>query len=71
LSYDKYNSQAENIYRLDADIFFNGTQFTSATSPAPLAPTLMKDYPRIVEYARRARELKYVIVHPGCVTVVS
>ena len=32
LSYDKYNAQAENIYRMDADIFFNGTQFTSAVS---------------------------------------
>jgi putative ABC transport system permease protein len=52
LSYDKYNSQAENIYRIDADIFFNGTQFTSAVCPAPLAPTLMKDYPQIVQYVR-------------------
>jgi len=52
LSYDKNNDQAGNIYRLDADIFFNGTQFTSATSPAPLAPTLMKDYPQIVQYVR-------------------
>ena len=30
LGYDKYNAQTENIYRLDADIFFNGTQFTPA-----------------------------------------
>ena len=52
LSYDKYNAQAENIYRLDADIFFNGTQFTSAVCPAPLAPTLMKDYPQVVQYVR-------------------
>src|SRR5580765_141537 len=52
LSYDKHYAQAENIYRLDADIFFNGTQFTSAVCPAPLAPTLMKDYPGIVQYAR-------------------
>jgi putative ABC transport system permease protein len=52
LSYDKYNSHKENIYRLDADIFFNGTQFTSAVCPAPLAPTLMKDYPQIVQYVR-------------------
>jgi len=52
LSYDQYNAQAENIYRLDADIFFNGTQFTSAVAPAPLAPTLMKDHPEIVQYTR-------------------
>ena len=52
LSYDKYNAQSENIYRLDADIFFNGTQYTSATSPSPLAPTLMKDFPQVIQYVR-------------------
>ena len=52
LSYDKYNAQSENIYRVDADISFNGTQFISAVSPAPLVPTLKKDYPLIVQYTR-------------------
>jgi putative ABC transport system permease protein len=52
LSYDQYNAQSENIYRLDADISFNGTQFISATTPAPLAPTLKKDYPQIEQYTR-------------------
>ncbi len=52
LSYDKYNAQSENIYRVDADISFNGTQFTSAVSPAPLVPTLMKDYPQVVQWTR-------------------
>ncbi len=52
LSYDRYNTQSENIYRIDADIYFNGTQFISAASPAPLVPTLMKDYPQIVQYTR-------------------
>jgi len=52
LSYDKYNAQADNIYRLDADLYFNGTQFTSSISPSPLAPTLKKDYPQIVQYVR-------------------
>jgi putative ABC transport system permease protein len=52
LSYDKYNAQSENIYRVDADISFNGTQFISSVSPAPLVPTLKKDYPQIVQYTR-------------------
>jgi putative ABC transport system permease protein len=52
LSYDRYNDQSENIYRLDADLSFNGTGFVSAVTPAPLAPTLMKDYPQIVQYTR-------------------
>ena len=44
--------QAKNIYRLDADIFFNGTQFTSAVAPAPMAPTLKKDVPQVIQYTR-------------------
>ena len=52
MSYDKYNTQSENIYRVEADISFNGTQFISAFSPAPLVPTLMKDYPQIIQYTR-------------------
>ena len=52
LSFDRYNSQADNIYRLDTDILFNGTQFNSMFSPAPLAPTLKQDYPLIVQYVR-------------------
>src|SRR5689334_23343516 len=52
MSYDKYNAQAESIYRIDADIFFNNTQFTSVVTPAPLVPTLKKDYPQILQYVR-------------------
>ena len=52
LSYDKYNVNADRIYRLDSDISFNGTQFTSTTTPEPLAPTLVKDYPQVEQMVR-------------------
>ena len=39
ISYDRYNEKADRIYRLDADIYFNNTQFTASASPDPLAPT--------------------------------
>src|ERR1700712_599874 len=52
LSYDTFNKNAERIYRLDADIFFNGTQFTSVESPRPLAATLRKDYPQVEQMVR-------------------
>ncbi len=64
LSYDKYNEHSENIYRIDADLSFNGTQFISAVSPAPLAPTLMKDYPQIVQYTR-LRNFGDILVKKG------
>lgn len=52
LSYDRYNPNAENIYRVDADIFFNGTQFNSVQIPAPMAPAVKKDFPQVVEMVR-------------------
>jgi len=52
LSYDKYNKNADRIYRLDADIFFNNTSAIFAVAPDPLAPTLKRDFPEIEEEVR-------------------
>jgi len=54
LSYDRYNKQAENIYRIEADLSFNGTRFNSAVTPEPLAAALKKDYPQVLQIARVA-----------------
>lgn len=52
LGYDKYNKNTDRIYRVDADIFFNGTQVTAATSPMPLAAILAKDYSQVEQMVR-------------------
>ncbi|HRI20342.1 MAG TPA: ABC transporter permease [Panacibacter sp.] len=52
LSYDKYNVNADRIYRLDADIYFNNTQAIFAVSPDPLGPALVKDYPEVEQMVR-------------------
>ena len=52
VNFDKYNTNADRIYRIDCDISFNGTQFTSTTSPEPLPPTLVKEYPQIEQMVR-------------------
>ncbi len=52
LSYDKYNKNADRIYRLDCDIYFNDTQAIFAVAPDPLAPTLKREYPVVEEMAR-------------------
>ena len=51
-SYDRYNEKADRIYRLDADLYFNNTQFTAANSPRPMAPALIKDYPEFEQMVR-------------------
>jgi putative ABC transport system permease protein len=52
LSYDRYNTKADRVYRIDADIYFNNTLFTAAVSPKPMASTMKKDYPQIEEMVR-------------------
>jgi putative ABC transport system permease protein len=52
LSYDRFNVNADRIYRLDADIYFNSTQFTASISPKPLALTLAKECPQVVQMCR-------------------
>jgi len=51
-SYDRYNVNADNIYRLDADLYFNNTQFTAAVAPRPMAQTLVHDYPDFIAMVR-------------------
>jgi putative ABC transport system permease protein len=52
LSYDKYNVNANRIYRLDADIYFNNTEADMATAPDPLPPALIRDYPEVEQMVR-------------------
>src|SRR5579862_2475233 len=45
LSYDRYNVNADRIYRVDANIYFNNTSFEAVSSPRPLVRTLKQEYP--------------------------
>jgi putative ABC transport system permease protein len=51
-SYDRYNTKADRIYRLDAEIYFNNTMFSAAASPKPLGPTLVRESPQVEQMAR-------------------
>jgi putative ABC transport system permease protein len=52
LSYDRFNVNADRIYRADADIQFNNTQLGGVVSPKPLGPTMVKNYPEVEQMAR-------------------
>ncbi len=47
LSYDKFNTKANRIYRVNNEIKFGGNHMTMAYSPAPFAHSLQQDYPEI------------------------
>ncbi len=52
LSYDKFNTKADRIYRVDGDIQFGGNHFVLAVAPDPMGPTLKKDFPQVEQYVR-------------------
>ena len=52
LSYDRYNVNADRIYRVDADIKFGGNELKLAVSSDPMGATLKRDYPQVEEYTR-------------------
>ncbi|HRI22302.1 MAG TPA: ABC transporter permease, partial [Panacibacter sp.] len=52
LSYDRFNENADRIYRVDADVKFGGNELRLAVASDPMGATLKKDYPQVEEYAR-------------------
>jgi len=52
LSYDKFNENADRVYRVNNDIKFGGSENSFATAPAPAAMTLKADFPEIQQAAR-------------------
>jgi len=61
LSYDRYNVNADRIYRVDADNFVNNTKFEAATVSNFLGPTLVASYPKVQQMVR--------FRHPGDLVV--
>ncbi len=52
LSYDRYNENADRIYRINNLIKFGGNEGVYASSPAPVAQTLKNDFPEIDQVVR-------------------
>lgn len=52
LSYDRYHSRADRIYRITSTTDFEGVAERSSSCPAPMGPTLMNDYPDIIENSK-------------------
>jgi putative ABC transport system permease protein len=52
LSYDRFNKHFETIYRVTEKQMQADGNYTVAVTPGPLAPTLSKDFPQIMETTR-------------------
>ncbi len=54
LSYDRFNKNADQIYRVHFHAYFNDKDLNMALSCAPLEPTLLRDFPQVVAGTRVA-----------------
>jgi len=52
LSYDRYNANADRIYRINSDIRFGGTELVMSESSDPMGEALKNDYPEVEESVR-------------------
>src|SRR5579862_3037903 len=52
LSYDRYNVNADRIYRIDEDVYLNNTHYDAVTTSKFFGPTLVASYPKIQQIVR-------------------
>ncbi|WP_419701076.1 ABC transporter permease [Mucilaginibacter sp. NFX135] len=57
LSYDKYNTNVDRIYRVNTDLKFGGNASSYAITPPPLAATLINDFPEVEKSARLLHDM--------------
>ncbi|NIM90606.1 MAG: FtsX-like permease family protein [Candidatus Aminicenantes bacterium] len=60
VSYDKYHEKADQIYRVGILGFVNNNQFHGVVTPAPMAQTLVDEYPEVTA-ATRLRNLGFPV----------
>jgi putative ABC transport system permease protein len=67
LSYDKYHTRADNIFRLVNIYDFEGVGEESASSPFPVAWTLKNDYPHLIKNVTRVfnRQVPRTLIENG------
>lgn len=52
LSYDKYNTKSDRIFRVNNEVKFGSNYFDLAVAPALMGPTMVKDFPQVEQYTR-------------------
>src|ERR1700761_8807907 len=68
LSYDKFNLNADRIYRINSDFKVNGSVFYDRESPGPMAATIMREFPK-AEQATRIKGTGDILVKKDNATI--
>ena len=62
-SYDRFHTQADNLYRVVNDLDFGPNQIRTAGSAFPLGPAMKAEIPEILEFSRFWRAGKMLVTH--------
>jgi len=61
LSYDKFHSDADRIYRMDFSGNINGSEFITALASAPAAETMVAEFPEVQDATRMRSTGNWII----------
>jgi putative ABC transport system permease protein len=61
LSYDTFNEKADRIYRVSMEARWGGRDFDIAVQAAPMAKTVVEEYPEIVDAVRFRNRGAYIV----------
>ena len=70
LSYDRFNTKADRIYRLNSDIKFRDDVLNMAVTPDPLGPTLKQNYPQVEQFVRLHQQGTWPVRRAGTTSIV-
>ncbi len=65
LSYDRYNEKADRIYRVALSAVIGGNEFNAALSAAPVAATLLEEFPEVESVTRIGYIGGYPVIRYG------
>src|ERR1700722_17459115 len=64
LSYDRFNTGADRIYRIDEQVKFGDFNYNGAFAPAIMGPTFARDFDEIQQYTR-LKSSEGVVIRKG------
>ncbi|MDO6435614.1 ABC transporter permease [Flavitalea sp. BT771] len=65
LAYDRYNANADRIFRIASDLHINGGSINDVATPPAMAAALIRDFPSVANAVRIRAVQKNVAVHVG------
>lgn len=56
VSYDRFHKNSDRIYRVERQMFMDGTQMLVPITSPPVGPGILRDYPQVTDFTRVSNE---------------